>query len=357
MIQAHVLDSWTRLDARGSWQFGWAMMVAGFAAPLFLFCAGLAVALSAGAKLRRHGDAAAAARAVMKRGGWIFLLALLFRVQAWMLGWSHNPAALLKVDILNVMGPSIVAAGAIWGLVHGERKRSLCIVFGIAALAIALGTPAVRASTALDALPDPLENYFRPPRGLSWFSLFPWAGFLFAGAIPGVLLNDVRSRDEEARLHGWFAVSGLATMGLAYGASFLPSVVGPSTFWDGSPAFFLVRTGVLMLTIPLAYVWNAAIVTGSWSPLQQLGRTSLFIYWIHVEMVYGLISLRIHKSMTHPQAWAAFAVFGALMLGCSLLKERVVRRMALRRDRRPPVAGGRRMSDVNPSNASTYLSS
>src|SRR4051794_36006591 len=23
MIQAHVLDSWTRLDARGSWQFSW----------------------------------------------------------------------------------------------------------------------------------------------------------------------------------------------------------------------------------------------------------------------------------------------------------------------------------------------
>jgi uncharacterized membrane protein len=81
MIQTHVLDSWTRLDARGTWQFAWAMIVGGFAAPLFLFCAGLSVALSAGSKLRRGGDAAAAARAVMKRGCWIFFLAFLFRIQ------------------------------------------------------------------------------------------------------------------------------------------------------------------------------------------------------------------------------------------------------------------------------------
>jgi len=357
MIQAHVLDSWTRLDARGSWQFSWAVILAGFAAPLFLFCAGLSVALSAGSKLRRHGDAAAAARAVMKRGCWILLLAWLFRVQAWTLGWSHNAAALLKVDILNVMGPSIVGAGAVWGLVHAKQKRALCIAFGAVALAIALGTPAVRASTALDALPDPLENYLRPPRGLGWFSLFPWAGFVFAGAIPGVLLNYAQSRDEEARLNGGFAVAGLATAAIAYAASFQPSVVGPSTFWGDSPAFFVIRTGVLTLTIPLAYAWNRAIVHASWSPMQQLGRTSLFIYWIHVEMVYGLISLKIHKSMTHPQAWAAFAAFAVCMLGCSVLKDRVVRTMAGGQHAGHPFAGGRTMAHVNSSATTRYVSS
>ena len=32
MIQAHVLDSWTRLDARATWQYSVAVIVAGFAA-------------------------------------------------------------------------------------------------------------------------------------------------------------------------------------------------------------------------------------------------------------------------------------------------------------------------------------
>jgi uncharacterized membrane protein len=357
MIQAHVLDSWTRLDARGTWQFSWAMVLAGFAAPLFLFCAGFSVVLSAASNLRRHGDASAAARAVMKRGWWLLVLALVFRVQAWILGWSHDPAALLKVDILNVMGPSIIAAAAIWGLVHRKQQPGLCIAFGAVALAIALGTPAVRASTALDVLPDPLENYLRPPRGSNWFSIFPWAGFLFAGAIPGVLVSSTQSRDEEARLNGWFAGAALATAAVAYAASFFPSIVGPSTFWDASPAFFLIRTGALTMAIPLGYWWNRAIVRDRWSPLQQMGRSSLFIYWIHVEMVYGLISLRIHKSLTHPQAWAAFAAFAIVMLGCSLLKERVAGMRRGGRDAGRGLATGGMARGISPTGTTKYMSS
>jgi len=72
MIEAHVIDSWTRLADRHTWQFGWSMILGGFGAPLFLYLAGLSVALSAGSKLRRTGDAAAAARFVMRRGLWVF---------------------------------------------------------------------------------------------------------------------------------------------------------------------------------------------------------------------------------------------------------------------------------------------
>jgi uncharacterized membrane protein YjdF len=59
--------------------------------------------------------------------------------------------------------------------------------------------------------------------------------------------------------------------------------------------------------------------------MEQLGRSSLFIYWIHVEMVYGLISIPIHNSLTHRQAWAAYAVFVVFMLLCLVAKDRVVR--------------------------------
>ena len=91
------------------------MILGGFGAPLFLFLAGVSVALSASSKLRRFGDAPTASRAVARRGLEIFLLAFVFRVQAWVLGWG-SPATLLKVDILNIMGPSIMAAAALWGL-------------------------------------------------------------------------------------------------------------------------------------------------------------------------------------------------------------------------------------------------
>src|SRR3982750_2078853 len=49
MIEAHVIDSWTRVADRGTTAFGWSLILGGFGAPLFLFLAGVAVPLSAGA--------------------------------------------------------------------------------------------------------------------------------------------------------------------------------------------------------------------------------------------------------------------------------------------------------------------
>jgi uncharacterized membrane protein len=322
MIQAHLLDSWTRFDARASWTFDWAMIVAGFGAPMFLSLAGTSVALSAGSKWRRSGDVRAAARAVMRRGVWIFFLAFVFRVQAWILGWGA-PRTLLKVDILNIMGPSIVAAAAVWGAFTSTRAR--CIAWGVTALGIAFLTPIVQSTPIFDALPNPIEAYLRAMPGLSNFFLFPWSGFVFAGAIVGALLDQARTPEEEFRLNGWLFAAGGCLSVAAFAASFLPTLYAGSEFWSTSPAYFLLRTGILILLIPTAYVWQKVVIRSSWSPIQQLGRTSLFIYWIHVEMVYGLMSLRIHKTLTHPQAWVAYVLFTVFMLACSLAKDRVVR--------------------------------
>jgi len=58
-----------------------------------------------------------------------------------------------------------------------------------------------------------------------------------------------------------------------------------------------------------------------WSPLQVLGRSSLFIYWIHVEMVYGLVSLPLHGAFSLGGAWAALGVFCLLMLAAAVAKD------------------------------------
>jgi len=55
-----------------------------------------------------------------------------------------------------------------------------------------------------------------------------------------------------------------------------------------------------------------------------LGRHSLFIYWIHVEMVYGLISLPLHGAFSVGRAWAAFGVFCLLMVAAAAAKDRLM---------------------------------
>ena len=322
MIEAHLIDSWTASSDRGTTAFRWAIAVGGMGGPLFLFLAGVAVALSAAAKQRRTGDTATAASLVVRRGLVIFGLAFLFRIQAWVLGWS-SPRALLKVDILNILGLSIAASAVLWGAVRSGRAR--VVAFAAATLVLALLTPLID-SAPIGSLPDPIEAYIRPIPYLSNFTLFPWSAFVFAGVIPGVLL-DGTTPPREPRINVWFFCFGLMMAGLAFAASYLPSPYPSSSFWETSPCFFFLRAGLMTAAIGAAYAWQSRPGgVESWSPLRKLGRSSLFIYWIHVEMVYGLISLPLHKALTLTQALVAFGLFAVFMLVCAIAKDRVVER-------------------------------
>jgi uncharacterized membrane protein len=333
MIEAHVLDSWTRLSDRQTRQFTDAIVVGGFGAPLFLFLAGIAVPLSAGSKFRRTGDARAASRAVARRGLEVFGLAFVFRVQSWLLG--RYPAwFMFRVDILNIMGPSITAAAAIWGAVRSVRGRF--VAFIAATLSATLLAPIVRNASLLSSLPDPIEAYLRPLPGISNFVLFPWVGFLFAGVIVGLVLDSVRTREDEHAANLSFTLVGTAIALAAHALSFLPTPYPQSYYWTTSPAFFCLRLGIMTAAIGLAYAWELRPGAHRWSPLQQLGRSSLFIYWIHVEMVYGGISRPVRGRLSWTETWVALALFCLFMLLCSILKDRVVARRKARGTRQQP---------------------
>jgi hypothetical protein len=59
----------------------------------------------------------------------------------------------------------------------------------------------------------------------------------------------------------------------------------------------------------------------------EFGVASLFVYWVHVEMVYGLPSLAIHRRLTFAGGLVGFVSFGVLLFGLVRLKARIVSRM------------------------------
>jgi hypothetical protein len=67
-----------------------------------------------------------------------------------------------------------------------------------------------------------------------------------------------------------------------------------------------------------------------------MGRTSLFIYWIHVELIYGLVVRPLHKSLPLPQAWLGVLIFAAVMLIASILKERLAETWRARQEHAAP---------------------
>jgi uncharacterized membrane protein len=320
MIEAHVIDSWTRVADRRTRAFGESLILGGFGAPLFLFLAGVAVAMSAGSKARRSGDSRAAVRAVQRRGLEIFLLAFLFRFQSFVL--SHSPAwAMLKIDILNIMGPSIVLAATLWGLFRTPRAR--CIAFAAATLVVVWTTPVIRNAASLAILSDALEGYLRPIPNLTNFTFFPWMAFVTAGALTGVILDTARSAEADRRANLAFTGGGLLIAFAAYQASFLPALGAPSSFWTTSASFFFIRLGLIISALGVAYLWEQRPMAGRrWSPLQMLGRSSLFVYWIHVELVYGLISLPLHGAFTLWGAWIGLVLFYVLMVAVVVGKDR-----------------------------------
>jgi uncharacterized membrane protein len=325
MIEAHVLDSWTRLPDRSTPAFGWAMVLGGFGAPMFLFLAGVSVALSAESKLRKTGDFDASWLAVQKRGWQVFGLAFLFRLQSYILTAGYSAISLLKVDILNVMGPAIAAAAIAGRTIRAKGARA--VLFAGIAVVIAMVTPLVRTTWLLEWLPDPIEWYFRPTPGRTNFTLFPWAGFVFAGAVVGETIDATRT---AARARGHLlalAASAVAIMWLSHRAALLPSIYSHSEFWTSSPTFFFLRVGLITLLLPLAFWWDAAPwrgVISRWSPVEEIGKASLFVYWIHVEMVYGFISRPLRRNLSFQAAIVADLLFSVFLLGLVLVRNRLV---------------------------------
>jgi uncharacterized membrane protein len=304
MIEAHTVDAWTRLNVRRTVAFRDATILGGFAAPLFLWLAGLAVVLAATRTAARTGSRRAAAETICRRGLEIFILAFLFRLQGFIVTPGSHPITLFRVDILNIMGPAIAIAAIVWASARSTTARVIC--YTAIAATFAMATPIVRAAHAVDELPMWLQWYARPFGEFTIFTLFPWAGFVFAGGAVGALIAGSTDERRQRRLHASLCVAGIALLMLGVYTSGRPSIYASSSFWTSSPTWFAIRVGILMIALTLIYAVEQVVrydgatarrdspvrvAALSWTqPLATMGRSSLFVYWIHVELVYGYAS-------------------------------------------------------------------
>jgi uncharacterized membrane protein len=331
MIEAHTVDAWTMASARRSLAYRDAIMLGGFAAPLFLWLAGVALVLSAAATVRRGGSRKEAAGTICRRGLEIFILAFLFRLQAFIVSPGSHPVAIFHVDILNIMGPAVVCAGLVWTL--AESPAVLAAVYAGLAATFAMVAPIVRTIGAIDLLPVWVQWYIRPAGEHTTFTAFPWAGFVFAGAAVGAVLltardplagSEVAMRSREHRIHAGLALAGVALVGVGFYTASLPAIYRQSSFWTSSPTYFAIRVGVITAAFAVLYsAEQVAVRFGvALTALERFGRRSLFVYWIHVELVYGYATWPIHGRLPLWGVGLAYVVFTALMYGAVVIFDR-----------------------------------
>jgi uncharacterized membrane protein len=328
MFEVHCYDSWLTPAARNTSFYGWSRFSGILPGPLFLFLAGISVALITD-KMRKKGvPANKIAAKTIRRGGEIFALALLFRVQEFVLGWPWSPwTDLLRVDILNTIGLSIVFMGAVCWLAQGRAANT--IVAAVVAVGVAMATPPLWTTWRPRWLPWYLESYingvhtFNKPQ--SWlFPIFPWAAFAFGGLAAGFLLFSAWAERNPGTTVSLLGAAGVA---IYYLSMWLDAsrvrIYTVYDYWHTSPEYFLARTALLLGVMFVGYAW-CRWGAGQWgfSPLMQMGQTSLLVYWVHIEFVYGRFSILKKGAQTIPAATAGLLVIFVAMVLLSMARTR-----------------------------------
>jgi fucose 4-O-acetylase-like acetyltransferase len=328
MFQTHCYDSWLSPSARQSKFFMYSQLGGTFPAPLFLFLAGISFALVTDKLRQKNLPAAQIARATIRRGAEIFAFGLLFRLQEYLIAWGWAPLSdLLRVDVLNMIGVSMMLMGVLCWLVlalqRGAHAR-LAVILSAAgtALLISLLTPPLWTTWRPNWLPWPLESYINGVHNLGtpqpWlFPIFPWTAFAFAGLAAGFILQSRWARKYEALIFFMAGAAGLALIAAARWLDAQPhQLYAAYDYWHTSPNFLWLRVGMLLMILTASYAWcRWGAAQWGFSPLIQLGQASLLVYWVHLEFVYGRASiLPKHSDSIETASWGLLTIFLAMLM-------------------------------------------
>ena len=305
MIEWHVLDAWSLRDGRVGTTWTVIQAIGGFAAPLFLFLAGVAIPFAISARQRRGDSVAAAAWSVQKRGWEVFGIAHLFRFQSFLLNPTATWSSIFRPDILNILGLGLAGTSWLSGRLLRAGRRYVWLL--VPALLIFALTPMSRVWLWPAALPGRLEAYIRPGNGLGVFQIFPWAGYVPFGAFLGFVLLGARSDAEERRVLIRFMAGGA----LAAATGAIGYFIDPNSridFWAGPYTSLLMRTGFMTAALAASKWVVAAQPASLAAPIILFGQTSLFVYLVHVEFAYGVWSIPLHAAL--PLPWSLTALAG-----------------------------------------------
>jgi uncharacterized membrane protein len=378
MIAWHTAECWIGPPVRDGWGFGKVRLVGGFAAPLFLWLAGLSLALST--ELRPSWERTAAG---LVRAGWVVAVGYALKLFAWTVdhgavldarnlttvalavpgvmallfatrepplgpprsraaagalgaitlviaysgleGTTRHSDVLARLDVLHGIGGALGALGlvlfALGPLVGTERARALAL--GALAVAVALATP-----RWVDAPTGPV-----PPRVMDWiartvadpaasgarFPLFPWLGHALVGAAVGTLLRrapPTLGRDEVpfVRRPVVLVAATLAVMALVFEGGPVAPLVTERAEW-ARPVLRLAFYGSAALGAAGALSYVGRGARPLYEALATLGRSSLLVYGAHLELVYGLLGIPLRRTLGWP-GWvaAAVAVLGLMVV-------------------------------------------
>lgn len=314
MLQGHVTHSLTHKDLRNDSFYVFSQFFGGLTPAVFLFLTGVTLGFLMDSQSKKPLSRWSRIYATLLRARYLLLIGILFHFQMWVTAFGQSEwVNIFKVDILNCMAVTIALLAPLALFDTPARVR-----YGaLAGFAIACASPFV---THLDMswMSPFLRNYLVPSH--NFFSLFPWGAFVAFGLCCGSVLRQVKDEDLP-KIMPWAGLIGLVLISASRFVADLPFTLYPnSDFWLDSPLLILIKLGVILLITCWAFLMTRYINPHGWSFVRQLGTTSLLVYWVHTELVYGRWLGAWKEALTVPQTVLMAIFVIALMVLLSVAK-------------------------------------
>lgn len=289
MIGVHTINGLLDPSRQQGLLYAVVHFAAGLVAPAFLFVAGFTFMLAAEPLLLARQVARPSLGKPLRRIGLIWLVGYLLHLPAYTLSDWRAPLTefqwqqFVGVDVLHCIGSGLLVLLLLRLVARSGRTLLLAVVLAGSA-AVLLAGPVWRADLVAQ-LPLWLSGYLAPT-GATLFPLFPWFGFLAAGAALSLLWGQARAAGREQQFQGTvlrnglvLALSGLVLLVLL--RDYLYLIVDERPL----PLFFLCRLGfVLVLFVGSLHLCQGRAAL---PPLLAWpARTSLLIYVLHLKMLY-----------------------------------------------------------------------
>ncbi|MHB1686405.1 MAG: heparan-alpha-glucosaminide N-acetyltransferase domain-containing protein [Ignavibacteriaceae bacterium] len=261
--------------------------VNGLVAPSFLFISGFAFVLSTQKnldELRKFGKKfwLKISRIVL-----IFLVGYSLHIPFLSIRLIHERAtremllAAYNVDILQCIATGLLFVFAARLIFKSNKHYNIFLI--VSFFVVVFISPLFWQIDFTKFLPPFFADYFNANNG-SYFPLFPWMAFLLAGAIICPYYLEAREKGSEKNFIYLVTLSGL---GLAFAGHFFLSDVFQlnNILVKPHPAFFMQRLGYVLFLFGLCWYYAEKRQTKS-SFVLDVGRESLLIYWLHLQVLY-----------------------------------------------------------------------
>lgn len=291
MVQGHTIDTLLSADFRTADSLFYQIwhMMRGFTAPIFMFTSGVVFSYL----LLKNGKPFNENERVKKGLKRFFLLVLtgyLLRYPTYKIidfsnvterGWRIFYA----VDALHLIGFGILFIIGLYYLADRFKIKSYA-VFSFCTLIFVLGFFFTKNIEWSEIFPLPLAAYFYKGSG-SLFPLFPWAGYVTAGAVLGSWIAGNREKVKTINYSLWMSAAGALLITLyILGRLISHNVYGSAMDWELGAGTILFRFGaVILLNGILSF--TALKMKNIPGIVFMLGKNTFTIYVVHLVILYG----------------------------------------------------------------------